>query len=864
MAHSLSFIVYFLYNKDKDTGASKENLMNKKNAFNMHINLRIVTVLLLILSSNLYAGLKKDPAKKWTTSDPIEQDLPLSEPPKTTSDEKTAELVIKNIIITGNESVKEEVILKRLPYKVGDKLDPSKSNIAINNLYLLGYFRQVQLEGERLDESTCNLHVILEEKKLLDGIEFNGNKKIKTRKIKEKLNLNKLATVDEETIRKISLGIKDMYKEEDRHLVKIDGKIIPNKDNPKKATAVFTINEGPKSSIKRVHFVGNKHLPDRKLRTSIFSRENWLLKFMDSAGTYQEDAVEIDKYRIESLYRDYGYLTAKVYKTKVKFENKDKDVHVTFYIKEGKQFIVEDIHAPGDEIFTEEELLPLIFLEKGHPFSQTKLTKSINRLKELWGEKGYIYADVYPQVKPDEKTCKVDITFHVERGNKMYVNRINVTGNKVTRDKVVRRQLEIVEGDLITTPKLSASKSSVEYLSFFEREGVNWKIHRISDELADLEMNVKEAKTGNFNFMLSYGSDQSSPGHPSLKGAITVEKLNLFGLGYDIGGLIQATRHHVQRVEGHIFDPHLFDSNVSGGFYGYKHWDEYEFWKTVDKTPIQQVVGADVKLGFGFPKFDKHVQLILDLGIEKVWNNKPKATGPVIPGTTTPIFEPLVKQSFTEGTLKWIGADLVKDTRNHQIYPSKGYKITLSTKAAPATINDQFSFLKAELEMSNYTALIGEDSLVLALRAKGGRVSCFNDNKPIPYKELFHMGGQTTVRGFTWGSVGPGWITGDPLGGRNAVLFTAELIFPLIEDYAMKGHFFYDAGAGWDTPKNTLSAAQTPYIIRDNFNLRHAIGFGLNLLKPMAAKIDWGFKLDRRRSAHESPHEFHLSMNHAF
>ncbi len=779
--------------------------------------------------------------------------------------EAYSKLIIKEINITGNDHIKNDVIEKRLPYKVGEPLDMNKRTQAINNLYSLGYFRQVQIEGEKVDDLSVILHVTIEEKKLLDHVEFKGNKKYKTRKLKEKLNLEKLTTIDEETVRRICQEVAKAYKEENRHLVTVTGIIVPNKENPKKATAIFTVKEGPKSTVTRVHFVGNKQIPERKLRNAVLTHEDWLLSFTDNAGNYQDDMVEYDKKRIENLYKDHGFMMAKVYKTKVDFINKEREIAVTFSIQEGNKFFVRNINASGDEIFGEDELLPLISLEKGKPYSQAKLIQSINRLKDLWGAKGYIYADVYPQTMPDEKTNTVDVAFHVERGNKLYVNRINITGNKITRDKIIRRQLGLIEGDLITTKKLTSSKSSVEYLSFFEREGVNWKTHRITDELADLEMNVKEAKTGSLNFNLSYGGDANSPGgggsKNSLKGSIVAEKTNLFGLGYDVGSMIQASRHRLQRIEGHVFDPHIMDSNVSGGFYAYKRWNEYELWRSVDKTPIQKVLGADVRFGLGMPKIDKHLQLFLELGIEDIRNKDlPTATG-----NTVDLFGPIVKRSFQEGTLKWVGVDLVKDTRNHQVYPNNGYKITLSTKTAPPAINNHFSFIKAELEASKYTALIGEDSLVLALHAKTGRISALDDKKLIPYKELFHMGGQSTVRGFTWGGVGPAWKrTGDPLGGRNALLFNTELIFPLIPDYSMKGHVFYDAGAGWDTPKSDLSSDQKAYIVRDKFNLRHAVGIGLNLDKPMPAKIDWGFKLDRKRKEHESPQEFHLSMNYAF
>jgi outer membrane protein insertion porin family len=788
---------------------------------------------------------------------PVGTAVNLSSDKSSLNKQEDKKLIIKKIEIEGNKHVKKEVLLMRLPYKIGMKFDPAQSATALNNLYDLGYFRQISLEGEKLSDTAMKLIVCVEEKKLLEKIEFKGNKALRTSKIKEKLDAKKITTIDEESMQKIASRIKTLYKEENRHLVEIKTQLIPNKKNPDKASAIFTISEGPKTSVARVYFVGNTNIPERKLRTAVFTREDWLLSFTDSAGTYQEEALEVDKHKLEYLYRDHGFLMAKVYKTKVSYSKDKRKITVTFFINEGDQYHVRSIKAPGDEIFGQDELLPCITIESQKPYSQTKLVQSINKLKELWGEKGYIYADVYPQVVPDEKSHNVDVTFHVERGKKMYVNRIVVTGNNETRDKVIRRQLNIVEGDLITSTELRKSKDRVEYLSFFERDGVNWKIHRITDELADLEMNVKEAKTGNLNFMVSYGSDQYNT-KPTIKGSVAIEKSNILGLGYDAGGLIQATRRHLQRLELHFFDPNILDSDISGSYLLYKRWDEYDQWTYVDKIPIQKIMGVNTRFGFPLKRIDKQLQAILDLGVEDIWNNKPSALG-----RYGYIFEPIVRRTFQEGTLKWIGVDLVKDTRNHQIYPRSGYKITFSNKWAPAAINKQFSFLRTELEGSCYTALIGQDSLVLAVRAKVGRITELSDNKIIPYKELFHMGGQTTVRGFTWGGIGPAWrLTNNPLGARNAVLFTTELVFPLIEDYSMKGHVFYDTGAGWDTPKKDIT--DHSLIKRDSFHLRHSIGIGLNLIKPIPAKIDWGFKLDRKRSEHESPNEFHLSMNYAW
>jgi outer membrane protein insertion porin family len=772
--------------------------------------------------------------------------------------------VIEKILISGNKNIKKEIILNSIPYEEGIFFDASKSDVAIHNLYSLGHFRQIQLEGEVVGNKKMHLHVVIEEKKLLGELKIEGNKKISYKKFDEKLQLSKFTNVDEEMLHQIAENIKKIYQEENRHFVKVSTELISDKENPNKVLAIITIAEGPKSQVARVFFKGNSHILDRKLRKHLFTREKWLLGFVDSAGSYNEEALEMDKHRIEYLYRDNGYLMAKVYKTDIKFSKDKKNISIMFYIKEGEQFIVDSIDVPGDEIFLKEELLPLVVLEKDQPFSQTNLVSSINKLRDLWGEKGYIYADVYPQVKPNETTNKVSVVFHIDRGKKLYTNRVFITGNTVTRDKVIRRQLDIIDGDLITTKKLQKSKASVEYLSFFERDGVNWKMHRISDTLADLEMNVQEAKTGHLNFNLTYGSDQNNP-ERSLKGMISIEKNNLCGLGWDIGGMIEANRHRIKKLETHFFDPHIFDTNIAGGINLYKRWEEYDQWTHTTPSPIQRVAGGNLEFALGLPKIDKHLKLHLELGYERIRNNDPVATGP-----NKELFEPIVRRTFQKGSLKWLGLDLIKDTRNHQVYPNKGYKLVLSTKTAPPGFNSKYGFFKVEAHGSCYTTLMGVDTLVIANQLKLSHITTFG-KKIIPYKELFHMGGQSTVRGHLWGGIGPAWITGDPLGARNAAQFNTELIFPLIEDYSMKAHLFYDTGAGWHTPKENLiytydekTKERIPLFRRNSFDLRHSVGFGINLTKPFPAKIDWGFKLDRKRDRGESPHEFHLSMNYAW
>lgn len=790
---------------------------------------------------------------------------------------------IGTIFIDGAHHVKEGVIRNKLPYKSGDVFDPHKSADAIHQLYNLGYFHNLQLEYEHVDEGTVNLYVILEENKLLEKFVFSGNTHVKEKKIREELNLHAVESISDEMLTMLKSGLTRIYKEEGYHHPTITTELKVNPTNPDKATAIVTINEGPFSYITHVTFRGNKTLPDRKLRGFLFSRERNILSFMNQSGSYDPAQLELDKRRLEMLYRDYGYLNARVMDVQTSFSKDKKAIALTFTIEEGNPYTVTKISVPGDDIFLESDLLPYVSLKTGFPYSHSKLAESIEQLKNRWSLKGYINADVYPQIVPDDVNQTVEITFLSERGSLMHVNRINITGNVTTRDKVIRREIPFEEGDLITSKKLQQSQDLIERLSFFERGGVNWKLHRLTDEIADLEMNVKEGKTGNFSFQLSYGSQEHSS-ERAWRGGINLSKLNLFGRGWQAGASaqLQFKRNGSQLFEGFFIDPHLFGRNISGSFAGFHRRQDFQEWCHVNRAPTIKESGGEISFGFSIPNLDRFFEVSFETGLEYI-----NAKGPLEPsqpncppsdkrvpllatGCDNCSLQKILDRGFQTGLYQWFGLHFSYDSRNHRVYPNRGSRIYWGNTIALPKLNKHYSYFKSDLEASYYTPLIGDDYLVFAIHGKAGIIFNLTDDLHIPYKELYHMGGQQTVRGFTFGSIGPAWQTVEndgtkkqsPLGARKALQLNAELIFPIIPDYSIKGHFFYDGGAGWDTPKKDIKC--TSRIVRNKLNWRHSVGIGLNIVNPMPAKIDWGYKLDRDKKSGESPHEFHVQMNAAW
>jgi outer membrane protein insertion porin family len=798
---------------------------------------------------------------------------------KNDSQSLNSNLMIKSITIEGNKYIGSDVLRGKIPFQVGTPLDIAKSSIAIHNLYSLGAFQQVEIRA-REDGTSVHLVIQVREKKLLEGIDFVNNKEITTKKITETLDLAKLSYIDKESAQNIIGLLQQFYFSEGFHRAKATFKLKPSIENPDKVRAVFTIEEGEKANILRVEFRGNKKIPSRRLRNAIFTRERWLLGFSDNSGAYDERKLEQDKYYIEGFYFENGFFNTKAYKTDVKFAENRKDISVTFYIDEGEQYALRTVTPPSDEIVSEEEAAAVITTREGKPLIRHELIETRDRLAALWKEKGYIYTEVTEDVRPDDKAKEIELTYRVNPGKKLYANRINISGNLNTRDSLIRRRLDVLEGDLITNSKLESSKRAVEFLSFYEPGGVNWIVHRVADDLADLEMHVKETKTGNFNAQLSYGPSGESNQKQELQGSILLEKGNLLGHGIDAGVALKAgfdkALPGLRRFEVRLIDPHIFDKDVSCAFYVYRRWDEYDRWKHLSIFPSMHTMGTNVRFGFGLPEIDKHLSLMLDLGAETIHNNNPKV--PLNTNTPyqqiSPLYQVVVDQSFQQGSLLWVGLDLVKDMRNHQVYPSKGYKFTLGTKMAPGGINQTFCFLRVEAAASMYNAILNEDDIVLGNHIKVCNVQEISSQKSIPYKELFHMGGPSTIRGHVWSGIGPAWkATNEPLGGRYAIQSNNEITFPLARALGMRAHVFYDAGAAWDMPDNSIKKfnanlpanqriALDDVVIRNKFHLRHTVGFGLNLTSPMPAKIDWGFKLDRQPG--ESAHEFHLTMNYAW
>lgn len=766
-----------------------------------------------------------------------------------------------NKIIFEGSALSDNALRAKIPFIEGDEFDPVKTKKLIDNLYKLGFFNNIQVSIEEISPTAINVIVTLTDKKRVEQVIYTGNSKITSADIEKKIKLADVPALDEADLMHYAHLIKNLYAEKNYHNVKIDTKLEPVAER-NTVKAHFTITENYPSVVKRVRFIGNKAFTSKKLRSMLFTREDWLGSFLDKAGSFQPDALDYDKMVIENAYQSNGYLAARVKNIDVKHDPQDPgNVDVTYEIEEGDIYTIKSVSAPGNDILSEAQLLAHIAIRPGQLYSKELIRKVMEDLRALWGQYGYIYADIDPSVVPNFDDKTVALTFNTELGNKVFLNRITIMGNKKTRDYVIRRMISLNEGDLLTVQGMEESKSAIESLGFFDpRAGVSWKINKIDETAADLDLIVQEIKTGKLFAQIGFGGADRDPKSPasSLKVSTGVGDRNIAGTGISYNLAVNYSREDRQ-IAFSLGNSWLFDRPITGAIEAYHRRTTYEEFRNLENIPVEIITGGSTL--FGYTPFGYITTRVLaNSGIERIRYAQPIT---VSAGGKTEeerlALQDRLQRQFQPGTFTWVGGSVGQDMRNHPVHPNRGYQWSVNTKTG-LPVRSNFGFFKFEGDITWFTPLINEYDLIFIFHAHGGFVKAA-PRKVIPYRELFHLGGPATVRGFNFGQIGPS-LFGDSLGGTKAFWVNTELVFNITKDFATRAVLFYDGGASWDTPDvNPLFVG----LLKNNkFRYRHAIGFGIRLTNPAPIKIDWGFKLDRNKKRGETPYEVHFTMAQDF
>ncbi len=794
---------------------------------------------------------------------------------------------IHAIHVQGNHVISTPSILNRVPFKVGDVFNVNLTATLIKNLYKIGYFHQVKVYAELVDQDQVDLHIVVQEKPKVKEITFVGNKAIGEKDLKEELKVDTIPTLVQEELKALCNKIKKYYRKKNYHQAQVAAALTNTDDD--RVSVEFTIKEGKKSFLNRISFKGNKHYPSKKLKRTLISKEDWILGMIDHSGVYNPDMIEADKYMIEEAYKNHGFVNAKVTDVELIKDDHAQTYHIIFNIHEGDRYRIKEIDVHGNDIVSTQRIREVLPLFEGQIYSVENLRNAIENIRMLCGEHGYIFADVEPDLKIHEEDKTVTVGFNLDLKDQVYLNRLTIRGNKKTRDKVIRRQILLDEGELITNQKMEVSKACVGLLGYFDpKGGVNWKTTRIDDTHADLDLLINEVKTGNFAANLSFGGSPTNRQTPQtgLNFSTSFGDKNFLGSGIAINSSIEISKKYRAGLVS-LSNPWMFDRPIRGIMSGFIKSSEYDDQIDIAQdAPYERAVGGVVGLGY-VAKLLGGIIVDGKVNFERItFENKVQARR-ALGAKDMIIAQVLLDKYFQSGNQISFISTMGQDKRNGIVFPTNGYQwnflgqITIpgtfrSTEDETACntsgqpISNKFNYFKTELDVSYYTPLINEHDLVLGVHGNIGVVHPFKC-KDVPWKNLYHMGGPTNIRGYTYGQVGPTW-KGDSLGASKAFFLNVEFIVPLSANLSTRGVIFYDGGAGWDTPyyQDFANAARAAGLCFDTdfsnntFFYRHSVGIGVRIKSPTPLQVDFGIKLNPSKKFRKQLTEMHLSMEHSF
>ena len=720
---------------------------------------------------------------------------------------------IARVGITGNLRVEEDAIRVHLRSQPGQPFDQDTIDRDIRSVYAMGFFDQVDADVTRLPENRVEVVFRVKERPLVRAVKIEGNKKVKREELEGALKIRAHTILDPEKARQGLEAGKKLYVEKGYLDAELTYSTEPVGEN--EVDVLYKVEEHGPVKVVEVGFEGNKAFSPRKLRGVMQTREKWFLGFITGAGVLNKEVLRTDVERLTAWYYDHGYVTVRVDEPRV--ERRDDGLHVTVKIDEGDQYRVGAVGVAGENTPADTEaLLQGLAITPGEVFKASALREDTQKLTERLSEDGYAFASVEPEteMRPEEK--RVDITYKVERGKPVVVDRIEVTGNSKTRDKVIRREMRLQEQELFSATKLRKSREALQRLGFFKE--VNITTRRTgADDRMNVVVDVKEGQTGAFSAGAGFSSADS------LLFNLRIQENNLFGRGQrlvlngDVGSLrrniiLSFTEPYFREtpltVGASAFSWRLqFDEFARGGTgigtqltYPVTAWGYTSLWG----LPLEEVrVGADYRL----EQAD-----INNLGF----------------GATRSI-------RAEEGTslISSVTPHVSRNTLNHAFDPTAGSFQEVSLEAAGLG-GERFTKIEGR-QRWYYTFLrsksLGDFTYSLGSTVGYGFGSGGLTGTDLPLFERYFPGGISSIRGYKSRTLGPreerkdffgNVISTTPIGGSEEVVLNNEMIFPLVQGIGLKGVFFVDAGNAYGADEGISLS-----------NTRFSAGAGVRWLSPV-------------------------------
>jgi outer membrane protein insertion porin family len=756
---------------------------------------------------------------------------------------KVSQDLIKEIKVEGQKKIEADAVIAKLKSQVGQKVSRETLRADLVSLFETGFFADVRISQKNVSGGVELTYTVVEKPSITE-ILVEGNSEVKTEEILEAAGLKAFEILNMGRLKDATEKVLKIYEDKGFFLARVDA-VVEDVTKNEQVKVRFKIQENEKVKVRQITFLGNRKLKDVALKGNLQTNEEGFFSFLSDSGAFKQDAFDRDVQRLRFIYFNQGYVQVKIDRPQVYVTPDKRSMYITIRIEEGEQFDIGEIDFAGDLLFPRDELVRELGVDKQTTFSYELLQKDLATLQAKYGDLGYAFANVIPRTRINERDRKVDVTFEFDKGSKVYFGRINVVGNSKTRDKVVRRELRIREGELYNETRRRQSLERIQRLGFFEEVVFKTSTPAEQPDVLNIDISVKERNTGSIQLGAGYGSATGF----NLNGQ--VNQSNFLGKGQRLGAGLNISRD-TSTYNLNFTEPYFRDTEWSLGFDVYQSFSrrlEYNEKKVGGAVRAGHPLSDDLfgSLRYKLDQTDLEAQKDSSGNITTDTDLYPLETASGITSSLT-------------GTLEF-------DQRNDRFSPSKGIYASVSLEYAG--LGGDLQYTKGSSTFRYFKKVFWE--VVWRNNLSYSFISAQDDGVEPPFNELYLLGGPYSLRGYRFFRVGrtkfsqkayndainagatverANLIAQRPYGGTQQVLYQTEFEFPLIAEAGIRGVAFYDIGQAEDE------------IISDNFYSN--VGFGFRWFSPIGPlRFEWGFPLKKLETSPD-PVVFDFSIGSPF
>lgn len=748
----------------------------------------VLALLLLLLPASAFAFQPTAPEAQTFDAGPSLGGAPAEVPTETAP-------VISDVRVDGVQRIEADTVRSYLSLTKGDMATPAKMNESVKVLFSTGFFSDVHVS--LVDGNVLLVKVV--ENPVINRVVFEGNHAIETKDLEKEIQLKARQVYTKSRVKSDTQRILDVYRRSGRFAVLVEPKVISLEQN--RVDLVFEVTEGDRTGVRRINFIGNKVFDDEELRQAVNTRETEWWRFFSNSDFYDPDRLNYDKELLRRFYLNHGYVDFRVLSSHAELTPDRKDFLITFAVEEGEKYKFGKIDL-GTTLkrINLEALRAKITTATGDTYSAEKVEKTVAQLTAAIGDLQYGFAQVQPKLNPDKAKRTVDINYAVSEGPRVFVQRIDINGNTRTLDRVIRRQMQLSEGDPFLNNKVKKSEQNIRDLGFFEDVKVTPSEGGQPDQSV-IAVDVKEKSTGDF----SIGAGFSSTDGPL--GDFSINERNLLGKGQNLRFGVQASAR-TQQYDISFTEPYFLEKDLAVGA---------DLFRTTRDNQSESSFNEErngFNLRAGYPLSDV---------LNEKWNyglTQTKITN--VPTTASRFVREQQGTSITSS----IGHELMYDKRNSKLNPSEGFYIKMNNDLAG--LGGDVQYFRTKVGGAYYTPLF--DKWTLTLGGEVGYIYGLGQNVRI--NDRFYLGGEN-LRGFKFAGVGPRDLTGgvnDALGGNRFARSRVEVSFPtgLPEEFGVRGRVFNDAGILDQVDASPLPGEN----FKSDSKLRMSSGIGITWQSP--------------------------------